>query len=252
MKHNLGSRAAFALIGLLTLALAAGAARLPAPFSAVVKTPTQHDRWYWEKTGQVVWEASADRPFVALTFDDGPDPAGTPRVLEILAAYGARATFFQIGSKVRQHPQLARQVAEAGHEIGNHTLSHAYLWGATELRIRREIEGAREAIEDVAGVGTTLFRPPGGSYTDPIVRTAERLGYTVVLWSWTEDPRDWTTTSAEVIKKRVLDSAAPGKIIVLHDGGGDRTQMLRALPEIVAGLIDKGLRLVTVSELLRR
>lgn len=169
---------------------------------------------------------------LALTFDDGPNPSYTPKVLEILEEKGVPATFCQVGSQVRAHPELVQQVLDGGHQLCNHTLSHVEdLETQPRAKVESEMGGGREAIVDVAGEAPPFYRPPGGSLGPVIYEIAEAQDEVVLYWSI--DPRDWQKPPPEEIVKNVVNQLEPGGIILLHDGGGDRAGTLAALPGII-------------------
>jgi peptidoglycan/xylan/chitin deacetylase (PgdA/CDA1 family) len=184
---------------------------------------------------------------VALTFDDGPWPEHTQRVLAVLKRFHVRATFFMVGLQVERYPDLVRDVELAGHEIGNHSYDHPVdppLADLTEHRITAEMTDTNEILAR-DGSRPTLFRPPGGSYDDFVVQEARLQGMRVVLWS--VDPKDWRAgrTSKEIVKK-VLNSVEAGSVVLLHDGGGDAEHTIRALPKLIKGIRKKGLGFVTL------
>jgi peptidoglycan/xylan/chitin deacetylase (PgdA/CDA1 family) len=184
---------------------------------------------------------------VALTFDDGPSPEYTPRILATLRRLKVRATFFVIGYLAQQYPALVRQEARLGMEVGNHTYNHPEVppFGELPARlIQDEISLAANILTRI-GVRPRLFRPPGGSYSPAVVDAAAALGEGVALWS--VDPTDWTPgISASQVIRNVLSAVRPGSIIDLHDGGGDRSATLAALPAIIRGIRARGLRLVAL------
>ncbi len=202
-----------------------------------------------------VSHGSRKGPFVALSFDDGPDPDVTPRVLDALAQYGARATFFTIGRSLQEHPQLARRLAAERHELGNHSWAHSRwqnFFGARHQA--HEIERGAQAITALTGGRTRpLFRPPVGLRTPPLVLAAWRLQLTLVTWSL--HSHDTRLSDPQRIAQRVLKKIRPGDIVLMHDGhdlsGRHRPAGAQALPRILQGLREKGLQCVTVSELLR-
>lgn len=185
---------------------------------------------------------------VALTFDDGPWPGATPAVLEILAHEGVRATFFWIGQQLERYPDLARQVVTEGHAVGNHTYSHRSAASPLEVAAQ-EIERTSALIERVTGVRTTLFRPPGGHLENGLVKYALERGYVVVMWSALSGDTDPKYSAAEIVNN-VLGRVRAGSIVLLHDGGGDRSRTLAALPELIERLRAEGYRFVTVPQLL--
>jgi chitin deacetylase len=182
---------------------------------------------------------------VALTFDDGPWPDATVRVLRILRRFHVRATFFMVGTQVGTYPNLVRKVVAAGHVIGNHSFDHPLtLEDLTPEATASEITKANTLLER-AGTTPTLFRPPGGWYDDDLVQEARREGMRVVTWS--VDPDDWRADmTAKEVTHAVLSKVEPGSIVVLHDGGGDAGHTIKALPAIIRGIRHRGLRLVAV------
>ncbi|TDU04273.1 peptidoglycan/xylan/chitin deacetylase (PgdA/CDA1 family) [Streptomyces sp. 846.5] len=188
-----------------------------------------------------------DIPRVALTFDDGPDPVHTRRVLEILDRYGARATFFCVGHHVAALPDLVRRIAAAGHELGNHSWSHPFLPDLTPDQLREQIDRTAEALARLTGEAPTWFRPPYGALTPEVLAALE--GHPTTLTMWDVDSRDWTRPGPERIAATVLDAAGPGSVVLMHEGAGDRGQTVRALPSIIEGLLERGLELVPVGEL---
>lgn len=192
---------------------------------------------------------------VALSFDDGPDPQVTPAVLDALSRHGARATFFCIGQALAAHPALARRMAAEQHELGNHSWRHSRwqnFFGAR--RQLREMQRGGQAIRALTGApARPLYRPPIGLKSPSLARAARRLGLTVVAWS--VHSRDSQIDDPGRIARRVLERVRPGDIVLMHDGhdrpGRHRPTCVPALALILAGLRERGLRCVTVSELLR-
>ena len=188
---------------------------------------------------------TADR-MIALSFDDGPSPANTPELLAILEAAGARATFFVVGSEVVRHPELAARIAEAGHELGNHSYSHPNLRNAEGPEVVSEIEGGARAVAEVAAT-PSLFRPPFGKLPPDAARVCADLGLTSVLWS--VDSGDTMPFSASRITSEVVRRVRPGDIVLMHDGGDRRQRTLDATRHILTELAARGYSFVTVSEL---
>jgi peptidoglycan/xylan/chitin deacetylase (PgdA/CDA1 family) len=197
-----------------------------------------------------------DRSRVALTFDDGPDPEVTPLVLDALAKYETRATFFAIGESLAAHPRLARDIVAAGHELGNHSWAHSRLQSFSAVGDQeREIERGAQAIAAVTGARTPpLYRPPLGIKSPPLARAAYRKRLTLVAWSL--HSHDSRISDPGRIARRVLSRIRPGDIVLMHDGHDlpDRHRLgaARALPAILRGMREKGLEGVTVSALLGR
>ncbi|MCB9727722.1 MAG: polysaccharide deacetylase family protein [Deltaproteobacteria bacterium] len=191
---------------------------------------------------------------VALTFDDGPDPRWTPAIAERLEAAGVRGTFFCIGEHVLAHPALVRGLAAAGHELGNHSFSHARTLNfRLTAAMEREVRRGETALLSVLGEGPRpLYRPPIGLRNPSLARVARRLDLRVVNWSL--HSRDTFARDPAAVADRVLTRCAPGDIVLLHDGsdrpGADRSVTLAALPRILEGLRQRQLEPVTVSELL--
>jgi peptidoglycan-N-acetylglucosamine deacetylase len=189
---------------------------------------------------------------VALTFDDGPDPRWTPRILDILHQYHAHATFFVIGSQATQHPELLARMYAEGHEVANHTYTHARdLEHAPAWRFSLELNLTQRAIEAATGHSATLFRYPySDSLSDPSqgdesLFEVARQGYQVAGSG--SDTDDWRLPGAATITARAL-ADPDGQTVLMHDGGGDRSQTVAALPGILAGLQARGLRAVPVGE----
>jgi peptidoglycan/xylan/chitin deacetylase (PgdA/CDA1 family) len=195
-----------------------------------------------------VFEPSAppeDPKAVALTFDDGPWPDNTAKVLDVLAKAHVKATFFLVGAQVRRHPEIVGDELRAGMTLGSHSFSHPQPFGALSSdAIGREIDGGVAALADL-GVKTALFRPPGGAIPPAVVSAARGKGLHTVVW--TVDPDDWKRgATPDQITKRVLAEAKPGAIVLLHDGGGDRSATIEALPRIIDGLKKRKLSFVTL------
>ncbi|GER91619.1 oligosaccharide deacetylase [Dictyobacter vulcani] len=188
--------------------------------------------------------AMAHSPHVALTFDDGPQPTFTPQVLNVLQLYHVQATFFCIGSQVRKYPGIVRQTYQDGDVVGNHTWSHPNLTRLSPDEIRSQIRSASTVIQQVTGRAPTLFRPPYDATNATVGRIAAQLG--LVQTEWTIDARDWQRPGVAAIVSTVLHSARNGSIIILHDGGGDRSQTVQALPLIIKGLRQRGFTFIVL------
>lgn len=182
---------------------------------------------------------------IALTFDDGPHPNYTPAILDILSAYDAKATFFEIGREARRLPELVKKVVNQGSEVGNHTFSHKDLSKLTLSEAVAEIAVGKSILEAISGTDVRLVRLPYGTYREAIITKACELGETVTFWS--VDPRDWEEPGVERIVSRVLNNAKGGDVVLLHE----RLETIAALPMILDGLRKKGYKVVTVSELIR-
>ena len=193
---------------------------------------------------------------LALTFDDGPSPVYTDQVLALLRRHRVTATFFLIGENVLKYPDVVRRTLADGHRVGNHTWSHPDLGRLTGAQVRDELERTSELI---AGVGRTdpptLFRAPGGYFTDASLEICAELGLRPV--SWSVDPEDWSNPGTDAIVDQVLRHARTGSIVLEHDGcltpdpivpGGpaDRSQTVAALADYLPQLIDAGYRFTAV------
>jgi peptidoglycan/xylan/chitin deacetylase (PgdA/CDA1 family) len=201
--------------------------------------------------GPSVWRGVSDRPAIALTFDDGPSEC-TSELLEVLERRGVRATFFQCGMHVRRLPSVAREVAGAGHEIGNHSDSHPYFCFRPGGAIYRELARAQEAIVEASGIRPSLFRAPFGVRWFGLRRAQSRLGLLGVMW--TALGSDWKLPGTAVAA-RLAAAAANGAIFCLHDGRGvqpapDIRATLEAVGRLVPELEDRGYHFETVSEIL--
>ncbi len=184
---------------------------------------------------------------VALSFDDGPWPGQTEKVLKILKRFHVKATFFMVGSLVEDYPGIARRVVDAGMTVGNHTWSHPEYPGLDELkphRLESELTKTSAVLRRV-GVRPFLMRPPGGLYDKGAVQEARRLGLRTVTWS--VDPSDWMASrTKKQLVKLVLSRVRPGSIVLMHDGGGDQSATIAALPQIIRGIRKMGLKLVAI------
>ncbi len=184
---------------------------------------------------------------IALTFDDGPHPTQTPRILTILEQYGIKATFFMVGVNVENYPDAARAVIAGGHEIGNHTFSHHAIDGMSREEIQKEIDRCSDALEKICGYRPKLFRPPTGSMSQEGRACLKEAQYTPVLWSL--DTRDWECKNREQVKQTVLTHVRPGDIILMHDYIGHGSQTPEALEDLLPLLLSRGFVPVTVGEL---
>jgi peptidoglycan/xylan/chitin deacetylase (PgdA/CDA1 family) len=185
-------------------------------------------------------------PEVALTFDDGPWPRTTRQILDVLHRMRARATFFVVGYLARRYPGMVRDELRAGMVVANHSWDHPEPFDVlTPRRIRAEMRDASDLLRRRFGVRARLFRPPGGSSSPKVVTAASELGMRVV--NWNVDPRDWVDgVSSKAIVRSVLSQVEPGSIVDMHDGGGDQTATVRALPAIIRGIRRMGLKLVVL------
>ncbi len=207
---------------------------------------------------------------LAITFDDGPNPAITPKLLDLLDRYNAKATFFLIGRFVRECTELVKETAARGHLIGNHTETHPNLFWLTPPLIRLELRHCHEAISDVTGAAPKWFRPPFGMRNPWVIPAAQKLGYQTAMWTlipgdWREKPAEWLIPRLRPIAMHVQRRAgngsdsparANGDVLCLHDGAhrqlnGDRRHTLAALEHWLPRWRDLGLEFVTIEEAVR-
>ncbi|MEW9700561.1 polysaccharide deacetylase family protein [Paenibacillus sp. SI8] len=201
---------------------------------------------------KVVWNVETDQKLVALTFDDGPNPTFTPQVLDVLKQYDAKATFFVLGRRVQMYPQIAIREVNEGHEIANHTYDHHFLKHVSPLKLREEIEQTQEIIFDITEQIPHVFRPPGGFYDQSLIELAKQDRFTVVMWSWYQDTKDWRKPGVDKIVKSVLSNIHNGDIILFHDLEGDCSQTVEALKIVLPELKKQGYQFLTVTDLISR
>ena len=188
-----------------------------------------------------------DRPYIAMTFDDGPSATLTPKLLDLLAAHHIKATFFVIGENVAEHPEIVARAAREGHEIGNHSWSHPNFAKMSDDGVRSQLRRTDEAIKSATGTRPTLLRPPYGSITAREKRWIhDEFGYDIILWD--VDPNDWKRPGPAVVRNRILKETQPGSIVLSHD---IHPGTIEAMPSIFDALEAKGFKFVTVSELIR-
>jgi len=198
-----------------------------------------------------VWRGPRAGRKVALTFDDGPDPEHTPRVLDILAAHGARATFFLIGERVGRSSALVRRIADAGHDLGNHTWSHRSLWLSGPRETSRQVTQGHEAITQAAGAPPRYFRPPWGMTNLALFPVLRRLGTPCVFWTLQTEGRRPAGPALQV--ERARRRVRAGAIVDLHDAdgvAGAGARLVEALPAMIAMLGAEGYSLAPLSDLL--
>jgi peptidoglycan/xylan/chitin deacetylase (PgdA/CDA1 family) len=191
---------------------------------------------------------------IALTYDDGPNKACTPRLLEVLERHQVKATFFMLGRYVTLLPKLAQEVAAAGHAIGNHTFTHPNLIFCSPVQMRMQVEECDRALRDHVGEHTSLFRPPFGGRRPSVLRAARAMGFAPVLWSVTG--YDWNTDPPEKIEARVARQVRGGDVILLHDGGhlgmgAERSATVAATDSLIRRYKDQGYQFVTIPEMMK-
>jgi peptidoglycan/xylan/chitin deacetylase (PgdA/CDA1 family) len=175
---------------------------------------------------------------VALTIDDGPSPVYTPQVLQVLQQYRVTASFSMIGIQVNAYPQVAREVADAGHRVANHTWTHANLPVLTAPNVAVQMTRASEMIHSATGVQPRFFRAPYGNWSPAVLEQCQRMQ--MIPLDWSVDPRDWARPGVTSIVNNIMANTRPGSIILEHDGGGDRSQTVAALRIVLPRLLAAG------------
>lgn len=206
------------------------------------------DRKYYEERDLIVWDIETDQKIIALTFDDGPHPTNTSKLLDVLAKYDAKATFFIVGEQAEKYPDIVRRQFEEGHELANHTFTHTY--NASVQQLEGELQKTSTLLQEITGLTPKLFRPVGGSYNEEIIDMAASKGYRVIMWSWHQDSEDWKRPGVEKIIQKVLKQPTRGDVVLFHDGGGNRDQTVVALDKIIPTLQEQGYTFVTISEMI--
>jgi peptidoglycan/xylan/chitin deacetylase (PgdA/CDA1 family) len=233
---------AFALTGAVTAAAAAAAG-----YQSMAPT----GQWY----GRTFTGRPRGSHQIALTYDDGPNDPHTLRLLEVLAKHSIHATFFLIGRYVQQRPDIAREIVQAGHVVGNHTHTHPLLIFKSETEIRHELSQCRAALQDAVGQHSNLFRPPFGGRRPAVLRIARELGLEPVMWNVTG--YDWNAPPAAAIERKVVKQIRGGDVILLHDGGhkqmgADRSQIVIATDRLIARYKSEGYEFVTVPGMMQK
>jgi peptidoglycan/xylan/chitin deacetylase (PgdA/CDA1 family) len=199
--------------------------------------------------GIVISEAKLppEKKVIALTFDDGPWPNTTAKVLDILKKNRIKSTFFVVGQNVKNYPDLTKQIVADGHIIANHTWHHWYHQMNAQAAAY-EVANTGDIIYQTTGVRTSLFRPPGGIMNNGVAAYAKNNKYAVIMWS--ADSMDYSRPAVPRLMNNIFREAKPGGIVLMHDGGGDRSHTVKALPEIISRFRKQGYEFVTVPELL--
>ena len=234
---------------LLAFSTLTAIALLPFPAGAQYSesTPAKTDAASHSAGPRITYSSvHADGPYIALTFDDGPEKATTPRLLDLLAKRGIKVTFFVLGEKVQENPELLKREVAEGHEIGNHSWSHPNLAKMSDDAVRKELQHTQDLVFETVGIKPKIMRPPYGSFTDRQRKWAnEQFGFKIILWE--VDPNDWKKPGPAVVAHRILSETRPGSIVLAHD---IHAQTIDAMAETLDGLLAKGFKFVTVSELI--
>jgi peptidoglycan/xylan/chitin deacetylase (PgdA/CDA1 family) len=225
--------------------IAGGAALVSAGYQSMAPT----GQWF----GRAFCRGLRGSKQIALTFDDGPNDPHTLHLLDVLSKHNAHATFFLIGRYVHQRPDIAAQIANRGHVVGNHTFTHPLLTFQAPGNIRREITECRDAIHDAVGEHSNLFRPPWGGRRPGVFRKVRQLGLEPVMWNITG--YDWKAPSAEYIERKVSPKIRGGEVILLHDGGHsafgtDRSATVTAVDRLLTRYMAEGYEFVSIPKLM--
>lgn len=209
--------------------------------------PVEENAPGWSKpVNDTYTRVSTGRKVVAITFDDGPHPENTPRLLDMLKERRIKATFYVVGNMVKYSPQLIRRMIAEGHEIGNHTVTHGNLARMSDDALRKELQAAHDQIIAETGVTPRTMRPPGGAIKKSQKELMLReFGYPTILWS--VDPEDWKRPGPAVVASRLVNGASPGGILLVHDL---HKPTVDAMPSTLDQLLAQGYEFVTVTELI--
>lgn len=204
----------------------------------------------WQAFGEIVHRVDTREKVVALTFDDGPKPGATEELLRLLDTQGVKASFFLVGKSLERNPQQAKMIAEAGHQLGNHSYSHSRMVFFDYRRVAEELETTEALIRQTGYRGEILFRPPYGKKLFNLPRYLADNRITTVTWDIAPETFDGPMRRPEEISSAILEQVRPGSIILLHPMNGYRETVQQALPIVIGNLRQRGFRFVTLSELL--
>ena len=200
---------------------------------------------------RIIKQGPKEEKIIALTFDDGPHPIFTPKILDLLDEYQIKATFFVLGKYVELYPEIIKRQIDEGHEIGNHTFSHINVNKSSNKIVIEEFERTQIAISSITQVEPKILRPPYGILNEKIIDFANKNDCAIILWSQTRDPKDWSNPEAKIIADTILSQVKNGDVILLHDYVYfDESHTLEALKVILPELKDRGYKFVTISELM--
>jgi len=203
----------------------------------------------WDKEIDATYfSIKTSEKIVAITFDDGPHGTNTPRLLDMLKKRNIKATFYVVGNMIKNNygPEVMRRIVAEGHEVGNHTVTHATLSKLSDSALRKELQDAHDMILDITGVAPRTMRPPGGAIrNDQKKLMLEEFGYPTIMWS--VDPEDWKRPGASAVTSRLVNGARPGAILLVHDL---HAPTVDAMPSTLDQLLAQGYRFVTITELI--
>jgi peptidoglycan/xylan/chitin deacetylase (PgdA/CDA1 family) len=233
------------MLGPVLVGTAAAAALTAAGYQSLAPT----GQW----CGRTFTGLSRGTKRLALTYDDGPNDPHTQRLLEVLAKHNVQATFFLIGRYTKQRPDIAREIVQAGHVVGNHTFTHPLLTFKSASEIRQELSACRSALQDAIGEHSNLFRPPFGGRRPAVLRIARELGLAPIMWNVTG--YDWTAPPSTEIEQKVVKQIRGGDVILLHDGGhkqmgADRSQTVLATENLIKKYKAEAYEFLTIPQML--
>ena len=204
-----------------------------------------------EAEQEVIKHGPRNKKSLAITFDDGPHPRFTPAILDILKKYDIKATFFVLGKHAEYYPNTLIQVKEAGHEIGNHSYSHVNLTQISNNKIENEFDKTQNIIYEITGAIPKIFRPPFGHHNESIRKIASDNNCKIILWTNTQDTKDWAHPGKNKIVNTVLSNIQNGDIILFHDYVDSENETIEALDEIIPKLKEEGYNFVTITEMIQ-
>lgn len=202
----------------------------------------------WQPFGKLVTNINTKSKVVALTYDDGPHPINTIKLLDIFQKLQVKATFFVVGKQIEQHPEIVKDILAQGHELGNHSYSHLPMIFRKPSFIKSEINRTDRLLRQLGADQDIHFRSPFGLKRFVLSFVLARSRKKNILWNL--DPKDYMATNPESIENYVLEHIQPGSIILLHDGGGDRSSTVKATEFLIQNLRSRGYEFLTVSELI--
>jgi peptidoglycan/xylan/chitin deacetylase (PgdA/CDA1 family) len=195
-------------------------------------------------------QVNTSEKVIAITFDDGPNSVYTSQLLDIFSEVKGKATFFMIGEQMKENPEIVKNVYEQGHEIGNHTYTHAKLSELSQVECLNEVERNEQLIQDLTGKMPAVLRPPYLDYNEEIAALMKQKGYPMI-GALNLEAQDWEMPGVEHILSKSKECVKNGSILIFHDGYGDRSQSIEAVRLLVEDLKSEGYQFVTVSELLK-
>jgi len=234
------------------LALAvSGAVSTAAALIAGYQSMAPTGQWY----GKTFTGLARPSRQLALTYDDGPNDPHTMRLLEVLAKHSVHATFFLIGRYAQQRPEIVREIAQAGHVVGNHTFTHPLLTFKSETEIKQQLSECRAALQDAIEQHSNLFRPPFGRRRPAVLRVTRSLRLEPIMWNVTG--YDWTALPAPAIERKVASKIRGGDVILLHDGGhkqmgADRSQTVVATDRLITRYKSEGYEFLTIPQMIQK